>query len=569
MASAVADVAVTLVQSSSTLADSNPSGSIRVADLQATSKLSVEQILAADTQAADIEVSKDAIVGTVLYSCEIAPGTLTTNTQTRVEWLSKLYKFWHGDMEFKFIFTKTILQQMKLLAVFVPRATIDQTPPSVADAFMYTHKLVMNPANETQFAMKIPFVSTQPYHEMTQSTGMFYIMLYQPMTVSVTDTNQVYIKVFVSGADLKFHEFIPLPRLATSGGGGGNLSESQLWTLAPPGGRQCVPGGTASTAQFITDSGAVRTTFQSAAMAITTPLPTVDLLASTPVTAELVFMKQSAYDPTLCFTIWGHPSGTGTGRGVTLIADAYHAGDADFGRTVHFLCYTTVDGCWMSESANSTDSQYCFSDGLLPLNGQIEYITPSTTAEMVMAEQTAKIMAMFAPQQTATSRNELFTTLQRGPMYHRDQTDGSQTFPTQLDEIRHFSGQDQVDASYCMLQKVPFCTNADHPISQCAWPDQHIPETHQSRIPRLRPNQSTLLNYFKRNTSCVLGGCLNCDAPTIDNDICETCRRRKTPYNGVHGTEIPDWEDHILFLRAKKQAQTADALDHHLTSSDC
>lgn len=569
MASAVADVAVTLVQSSATLADSNPSGSIRVADLQATSKLSVEQILAADTQAADIEVSKDAIVGTVLYSCEIAPGTLTTNTQTRVEWLSKLYKFWHGDMEFKFIFTKTILQQMKLLAVFVPRATVGQTPPSVADAFMYTHKLVMNPANETQFAMKIPFVSTQPYHEMTQSTGMFYIMLYQPMTVSVTDTNQVYIKVFVSGADLKFHEFIPLPRLATSGGGGGSMAEEQLWTIAPSqSGRTCAAGGTVGTATFITDSGAVRTTFQCASYNPLFTPPAIDIPAFTPVAAQLSFTLQSAYDPTTCATIWGHPSGTGTGRPVAIITSDYTANDTDLGRTVIFECFTTVDGCWISETSVSVSIEM-YSDGLLSLNGQVEYITPTTTAEMVMAEQTAKIMAMFAPQQTAVSRNELFTTLQRGPMYHRDQTDGSQTFPTQLDEIRHFSGQDQVDASYCMLQKVPFCTNADHPISQCAWPDQHIPETHQSRIPRLRPNQSTLLNYFRRNASCVLGGCLNCDAPTIDNDICETCRRRKTPYNGVSGTEIPDWEDHVLFLRAKKQAQTADALDHHLTSSDC
>lgn len=198
---------VNIVPQSDSMASSSSKSPLRVDDVMATSEASVTQILSNETVATSVSMSPDnMVVGTVLYRSEIDPSLLNTDSTSRIGYLSKLYRFWCGKILFRFVFTKTILQQMKILAVFVPGAKLSDAPPTASAGYFYSHKTLMNPANESEFTLSVPFVSTRPYHQIGESTGMVYVLCFQPVTVSVQDATQIHMTIFVAG-DLHLHEF--------------------------------------------------------------------------------------------------------------------------------------------------------------------------------------------------------------------------------------------------------------------------------------------------------------------------------------------------------------------------
>lgn len=187
-------------------------GGVLSADqMQATAAATVKELMADATQMATFTVSPSTPVGTVLYSTEISPSRLNGTNETRITYLSKLFTFWRGSLKFRFIYTKTILIQCKLAAVFVPGATRSSPAPSPAMVTYYKHHVIMNPANEEQYDLEVPFISTTPFNQMDQSTGMLYVMVWQPLVISVGDANTLPVTVLCSSSSLDFHEYAVVP----------------------------------------------------------------------------------------------------------------------------------------------------------------------------------------------------------------------------------------------------------------------------------------------------------------------------------------------------------------------
>lgn len=358
-ANAVGDNVATLnVERISMEGDHSAGRTMRTGDIQPTSRMSVEQILQHETQLLDITIDSTTSVGAILYATEIAPLSLQSDVTTRVEWMSRLYRFWKGAILFRFIFTKTILQQFKIMAVFVPGGRVTDTPPTPQQAYYYTHKAIFNPANETEATIEVPFVSTRAFHEMSESTGMFYVMVYQPLVVSfqtsTTDSTAMYIKMFVAGKSLEYHEFVPLPDI--SGEAEVTMGNKWLWTISENNPAiSWTVGGSGTYASFISDSGAVMNCTMYGACTFT-GAQTFNVgrpvaLADAGVTVT--------YNRSSCRTLWGVPNGSGVSRQVVICTSAVTA-STDAGKCIMFAIGVNADGCWMQVNVTNGDSSVTF-----------------------------------------------------------------------------------------------------------------------------------------------------------------------------------------------------------------
>jgi len=205
------DVDINLVQQKASISVPLPKGNVAVSDVQATTRGSIGQMLNMETSLTALSIPPDSPEGAVLYKSEICPENLKADLMPRLKYVSRMFKFWQGDIDFKFVFTKTILMQMKMIAVFVPGARFDDAPPTPQSAMFYHHKVIINPANEAHASLRVPFISTTPYRFMDSPTGVLYVLVFQPITVSSGDANMIHVNMFVSGRDLEFHELIPPP----------------------------------------------------------------------------------------------------------------------------------------------------------------------------------------------------------------------------------------------------------------------------------------------------------------------------------------------------------------------
>lgn len=400
-ASAVADNQVLLNMESKNLQDT-PKGRGQVlttSSMLPTSKLSVEQILHCETQATDIQIAFDTEVGTVLYSTPVGPGVLNTDTTTRVEWMSKLFKFWRGTHEFRFVFTKSILQQMKLMAVFVPGATTTSAPPTPAQAIYYSHHLIMNPANETEATITVPFVNPQPFLEMDSSTGMFYVLLYQPLISSFdTSTNPsfIYVKMFVA-AKLEMHEFVPLPPI-NSISSTDVIPSSAVWSVCVASGSAGTYGGTTGNTSLLTDDGFLVAVPTNASITLAGNMPG-DIRAYTPIGVKNGNDISAVYNPKTCATLYGSPSGLANGRVIMIIAEDVAAGAQIAGqKNVMVLCCVNTTGCFLTSFSNTASNagwkafsaaMFTFETGVTqPLNGSYQTLfpIPFTTMEELVAD---------------------------------------------------------------------------------------------------------------------------------------------------------------------------------------
>lgn len=225
-------------------------GAIQQGSLQPSVQASTLDILQHETVLYAGSIAPSTSVGTVVYQTPIDPSQLYSGSNpSRVTWISKLYKFWTGDLTFRFVFTKTILQQLKLIAVFVPGASASDPAPTPQQAYYYRHKVLMNPANEMEWSLKVPYVSTKPHQVMGEPTGMLYVMLFQPMAVSNNDASSISIDIFVAGTSLKFHEFVLLPALA----GLTTISPGNSFIIQSFSGSAANPGNT-GTKTFLSDN---------------------------------------------------------------------------------------------------------------------------------------------------------------------------------------------------------------------------------------------------------------------------------------------------------------------------
>lgn len=231
-----------------------PGGALSKASLQATSEVSISDILQQETFLTSFSV--DATTTTFqLFAIDVSPQNMKGAGESRVSYVSRMFRFWRGGMKIRALFTKTILQNLKLAFVFVPGATAS-TVISKSDVMMYSHKMIVNPSNESEIEFEIPFVADRPFLHAGESTGRLFVVLYQGF-VGTLDTNAgISVDLFISGPTLELHEFDVLP--ATSGSSAVfQQTGGQVWSVYSANGAAVATSALSFVNGFLSDGGSV------------------------------------------------------------------------------------------------------------------------------------------------------------------------------------------------------------------------------------------------------------------------------------------------------------------------
>lgn len=314
--------------------------------MQATANASIMDILEHETVLSYVSVAPSTSRGQVLFSVPVDPSQFATGgSPSRVAWIARLFRFWRGDIPFRFIFTKTILQQTKLIAVFVPGATASDPPPSPDNAYFYNHKVVMNPANETEWTLNVPFVSPTPFRTMGSPTGMLYVIMFQNLVVSSADASDIYFSVFVAGPKLQFHELVQLPALPAQN----MISPANSFIVQIFGGNT-VPPGTSGSRTFLSDSQA---TLATANGFFNTAAP-VALMNGQVVAASVLVPDTTVYDPDKMRTIAGSPFGAAASKRTIACVQQNVASGANYGVVSYLTVYIWSDFSFCIGSASAT-----------------------------------------------------------------------------------------------------------------------------------------------------------------------------------------------------------------------
>lgn len=133
----------------------------------------------------DGTISPQSAVGTTLYASEVSPILMKSTRLTRVANIASNFNQWTGSMRIRMIFTKAIFMQTKIIACFLPGYNlIDAESLDISDLYGAQYHAVMNPDNDNELSFEIPFISGKNYHNMTESTGLFIVKLFQPLVSS-------------------------------------------------------------------------------------------------------------------------------------------------------------------------------------------------------------------------------------------------------------------------------------------------------------------------------------------------------------------------------------------------
>jgi hypothetical protein len=293
------------------LVTAKPSGVVAVSQLQATSERSIDDILKQETLVSSFTITSDVEVGARLDAFTVSPNRFhPPGASSRISFMAALFQFWRGTIMLRLVFTKTILQQMKIAVLFVPGAKIDDPTPTKIEIMQYSHKLIINPSNEMEVMFEIPFISDRPFLRMSENTGVLYFILFQPFTASVDPNNVISCDVFVSSRTLQFHEFGIIPSLDPLGF---TLPNDLMFLLSETGFESCSLTANTDQVTLTTDNGAVT---------LSTGYDVTQDVSWCTDGAALggdEYSTPSVYDPATCKTIWGEPETGYAGMGRLVV----------------------------------------------------------------------------------------------------------------------------------------------------------------------------------------------------------------------------------------------------------
>jgi hypothetical protein len=289
------------------LVESRPSGGISTSQLQATSERTINDILKQETLVSSFTITPDVEVGTRLEAFVVNPKRVhPPGGSSRISFMASLFVFWRGMITLRLVFTKTILQQMKVAVLFVPGAKIDDPTPTKAEIMMYSHKQIINPTNESEILFDIPFISDRPFLRMEEDTGVIYFILFQPFTASVDPTNVISCDIFASSKTLEMHEFGVIPTLDPLGF---SLPNDLMFLLSETSNTPLNVETQTGTVSFESDGG------QLVSSPAFFPIGDISWATIGSAIGGANYTTPEVYDPALHKTIWGEPEPGFAGMG--------------------------------------------------------------------------------------------------------------------------------------------------------------------------------------------------------------------------------------------------------------
>lgn len=142
-----------------------------------------------------INITASAVAGTNLFNYTLAPFYATVNEAKYpkpMQLMGKLFKYWRGNFRFRIKFVKTKMHTMRLMFVFFPGVTLNQTLATSE----YAHREVVDIATIDELVYELPFTAQYPYLNTTNSGiqgsyGSFQILVVNELQAPASVASEI------------------------------------------------------------------------------------------------------------------------------------------------------------------------------------------------------------------------------------------------------------------------------------------------------------------------------------------------------------------------------------------
>lgn len=160
-----------------------------------------QEMLSMETIVATGELSPETTAGSFLYVTAVSPQNLQSKQQSRISYVSKLFQQWHGALVFRLYVTKAIFQQTKLLMSYLPGVIPSDAMSYGIDQLIAAQvHVVVNPSNDSEACVEVPFISGQNWISTNGSTGTFVVVTMQPIVVTQASNSTIPWTLCVSSS---------------------------------------------------------------------------------------------------------------------------------------------------------------------------------------------------------------------------------------------------------------------------------------------------------------------------------------------------------------------------------
>lgn len=160
-----------------------------------------QEMLSMETIVATGELSPETTAGSFLYVTAVSPQHLQSKQQSRISYVSKLFQQWHGALVFRLYVTKAIFQQTKLLMSYLPGVIPSEAMNYGIDQLIAAQvHVVVNPSNDSEACVEVPFISGQNWIATSGSTGTFVVVTMQPIVVTQASNSTIPWTLCVSSS---------------------------------------------------------------------------------------------------------------------------------------------------------------------------------------------------------------------------------------------------------------------------------------------------------------------------------------------------------------------------------
>lgn len=165
-----------------------------------------EMALQQESHLTEFNIPNDVLQNTMLYCMEVCPANFVSipvgNAQpkpSRLAYMSRLFQQWTGDIKLRLYFTKAILAQVKLVFVYVPGMNTAQTEATPMSSLLNMQvRAIINPDNDVEAILNVPFISKMNWHDMNQSTGTISLWTMTPIVRAMDYAGGIPVHIFCS-----------------------------------------------------------------------------------------------------------------------------------------------------------------------------------------------------------------------------------------------------------------------------------------------------------------------------------------------------------------------------------
>lgn len=128
---------------------------------------------------------------------------------SHVNWLASMFRYWRGDLEFRFTFAKTKFHGGRVIVQYTPDnistftsdiSTISVPADTTAGPAMFGHSAIFDLRDGNQFTFTVPYTADTPYVEFFQTIGALSMSVLDPLLAPETVSNTIEFLVEVRGA---------------------------------------------------------------------------------------------------------------------------------------------------------------------------------------------------------------------------------------------------------------------------------------------------------------------------------------------------------------------------------